>query len=77
LKSISTRLALERRKQGAAVFNASPARTCRAKETAVADRRISSEKTSDLTLGSPLVGLSDFAKDIWQAERLPYNQKSQ
>jgi len=74
LKSISTRLALERRKQGAAVFNA---RTCRAKETAVADRRISSEKTSDLTLGSPLLGLSDFAKDIWQAERLPYNQKSQ
>jgi hypothetical protein len=39
--------------------------------------RISSEKTSDLTLGSPLLGLSDFAKDIWQAERLPYNQKSQ
>jgi hypothetical protein len=58
LKSISTRLALERRKQGAAVFNAT------------------SEKTSDLTLGSPLLGLSDFAKDIWQAERLPYNQKS-
>jgi len=74
LKSISTRLALEQRKQGTAVFNA---RTCRANETAVADRRISSEKTSDLTLGGPLVGLSDFAKDIWQAERLPYNQKSQ
>ena len=46
------------------------------RRAAVADRHII-RKTSDLTLGSPLVGLSDFAKDIWQAERLPYNQKSQ
>jgi len=51
-------------------------RTCRPKEAAVADR-VSSEKTSDLISREPLVGLSDFAKDIWQAERLPYNQKSQ